>query len=233
MLSFFCSCSLFLVFVSNPRVFCLSGGSVVSTWLPWATPSGRGFARSRVGLRVLGDMTLIHSCCPHTITHNSQLLAPVLCFTAGVCFPQITGARVSTKRTPPPVPNKTAPHLHTIPTRGLHRWVTCTTSSDVASVSDRFNLKQNSSLCFLSDECLRGRSDHPSVFHRDVSLPLFSGGLPLQRPPRGGRRAAVPPRTTGGRHHAQREEARGQQQQRRPVQMRSHRGGTSFSFERS
>lgn len=66
-----------------------------------------------------------------------------------VCVLQITGVRVSTKRKPPPVPNRTVPHLHTIPTRDLHRWVTCTTSREMASASQSWNrIKGNFSLHF-------------------------------------------------------------------------------------
>lgn len=76
----------------------------------------------------------------------------------------------------------------------------------------------------LSDERLLGGPDHSTVFHGDVSLSLFPGGLPLWRAPLGGCRAAVPPRASRGEHHTQWEKARGQQQQRRAVQMWSCRG---------
>lgn len=63
-----------------------------------------------------------------------------------MCFLQITGAKVSMKRTPLPVPNRTVPHLHMIPTHGLHRWVTCTTSR--ANAESHIGLKRNFSLYF-------------------------------------------------------------------------------------
>lgn len=75
-----------------------------------------------------------------------------------------------------------------------------------------------------SDERLPGGSDHPPVFHRDVSFPLLPGGFPLRGAPPSRRGAAVPPRASRGRNHAQREETRGEQQQRRAVQMWSCRG---------
>lgn len=43
-----------------------------------------------------------------------------------VGFLKITGVRVNMRRKPPPAPNRTVPHLHMIPTHGLHQWVTHT-----------------------------------------------------------------------------------------------------------
>lgn len=46
-----------------------------------------------------------------------QYLSDSMC----VGFLQITGVRANTRMTPPPAPNRTVPHLHMIPTHGLHQ----------------------------------------------------------------------------------------------------------------
>lgn len=59
---------------------------------------------------------------------RQDIQATISCVSDRMCvgFLQITGVRVNMRTTPPPAPNRTAPHLHMIPTHGLHQWVTQT-----------------------------------------------------------------------------------------------------------